>query len=197
MKIPIGIDKNTLKIVLIEDLTEEQRGLKTNCICPECKSDLVARMGEKTIKHFAHYRGNESESCQETALHLLGKHVLSQLKSIQLLDYETSQQQKKDLLGRDYYSSSTILFGSKKVGLLSSELEKSIGNIRADVFSKVDYEGLVSDFNFEVKVWHMVDDNKERKLQDLNVNTIEIDISNLLSENVVNFETVKQELNQT
>lgn len=196
MKIPIGIDKNTSKVVLIEDLTEEQRGLKSNCICPECKSDLVARMGEKTIKHFAHYRGNESESCQETALHLLGKYVLSQLKSIELVDYETSQQQKKDLLGRDYYSSSTILFGSNKVGLLSSELEKSIGNIRADVLSKVDYEGLISDFNFEVKVWHRVDDHKEKKLQDLNVNTIEIDISNLLSENVVNFEKVKQELNQ-
>lgn len=196
MKIPIGIDKDTSKIILIENLTEEQRGLKSNCICPECKSDLIARMGEKTIKHFAHYRGNESESCQETALHLLGKYVLSQLKSIELVDYETNQQQKKDLLGRYYYSSSTILFGSNKVGLLSSELEKSIGNIRADVFSKVDYEGLKFDFNFEVKVWHRVDDNKEKKLQDLNVNTIEIDISNLLSENVVNFEKVKQELNQ-
>ena len=194
MKIPIGIDKNTSKVILIEDLTEEQRGLKSNCICPECKSDLVARMGEKTVWHFAHYKGNESRNCQETALHLLGKYVLSQLTSIKIIDFETQKHSKQDMLGREYSIDSSSLFGTKNVELISSELEKTIGDIRADVLSQATYENINLEINFEIKVWHRVDERKEKKVNNLSLNTIEIDISGLLSENTVGFKEVKDEL---
>ena len=192
MKIPIGIDKNTSKVVLIEDLTEEQRGLKSNCICPECKSDLVARMGEKTIKHFAHHRGNESESCQETALHLLGKYVLSKLKTIPLIDFDNQTYSRKDILGRSYSTENKSLFGKKKIELKSAEVEKTIGTVRSDVFVSAVYEGVDLDINFEIKVWHKVDDAKEDKLKVLELNTVEIDISNLLQERDIGFKEVKQ-----
>lgn len=194
MKIPIGIDKNTEEVILIEDLTEEQRGLKSNCICPECKSDLVARMGEKTVFHFAHHKGNESRNCQETALHLLGKHVLSKLTEIKIIDFETQKHSKRDMLGRVHSLESSSLFGTKKVELLSSELEKTIGDIRADVLSQATYENVNLEINFEIKVWHRVDERKENKVNNLSLNTIEIDISDLLSENTVGFKEVQEEL---
>lgn len=194
MKIPIGIDKDTSEIILIEDLTEEQRGLKSNCICPECKSELVARMGDKTVWHFAHYKGNESQSCQETSLHILGKHVLSKLKTIPLIDFDNQTYTRKDILGRSYSTENNSLFGKKKVEFKSAELEKTIGTVRSDVFVSAVYEGVDLDINFEIKVWHKVDDDKEDKLKVLELNTVEIDISNLLQEGSIGFKEVKQEL---
>ena len=37
MKIPVGIKKGTSEIVLIDNLSEDERGLKCNCVCPECQ----------------------------------------------------------------------------------------------------------------------------------------------------------------
>ena len=118
MKIPLGVDKTTSQIVLINDLTEDNRGLKSNCICPECKSDLVAKMGDKTIWHFAHYKGTESRHCQETALHLLGKYVLSQSDSIKLPPYKVGCRYQKDILKRSYSLDDISIFGED--GLLIS-----------------------------------------------------------------------------
>ncbi|MGB0938530.1 MAG: competence protein CoiA family protein [Colwellia sp.] len=196
MKIPIGIDKDTSEVILIEDLSEEQRGLKSNCICPECKSELVARMGDKTVWHFAHYRGNESQFCQETALHILGKHVLSKLKTIPLIDFDNQTYSRKDILGRSYSSENKSLFGKKKIEFKSAKVEKTIGTVRSDVFVSAVYEGVELDINFEIKVWHKVDDDKEDKLKVLELNTVEIDISNLLQEGSIGFKEVKQELEQ-
>ncbi|MCW8864515.1 MAG: competence protein CoiA [Colwellia sp.] len=196
MKIPLGVDKATSKLVLINDLTEEQRGLKSNCICPECKSDLVAKMGDKTIWHFAHYKGTESRNCQETALHLLGKYVLSKLDSIKLPPYKIGCRNQKDILKRSYSMDDISIFGEENLLIISSEQEKTIGDIKGDVFSKVQYTNNNFFINFEINVWHKVDEVKLEKIRKLNISTVEIDLAHLLNENQVDFDIVKAEINK-
>jgi hypothetical protein len=197
MKIPIGIDRKTGDIVLIDTLSESERGLKCNCVCPECQTDLVAKMGEVTTHHFAHHKGSETKSCQETALHLLGKYVLSKLNSISLCPYKIGCNGQQDILGRDFYSEDTSIFESNQALIKSSELEKTIGDIRSDVFSKVSYEGSDLEINFEIKVWHGVDEIKYQKIKKLNVTTVEIDLAHLLSEKNVDFHSVRDEINKS
>jgi hypothetical protein len=194
MKIPIGLDKNDHTIKLIEDLLEENRGLKCNCICPECKTELVARMGTKTVWHFAHHRGDERNKCQETALHLLGKYVLSKLDYFQTIDFTAKRYSSNDLLGRNCIEEKEANPLGMQIKLITSQLEKSLDTVRSDVFSEAKYENIVMCINFEIKVWHRIDDEKEAKLKALDINTIEIDISSLLSEKLVDFKKVKEEL---
>lgn len=58
---PFAVRKTDGRIVTIADVPHEQRGKACGCICPECKSDLIARMGEERIPHFAH-SGNVCDS---------------------------------------------------------------------------------------------------------------------------------------
>lgn len=54
LKNPFAVRKTDGHIVMISDLPPEQRGKACGCVCPECKSDLIARMGKIRIPHFAH-----------------------------------------------------------------------------------------------------------------------------------------------
>ncbi len=58
------------KIILIEDLSENERGLKCKCKCPnpKCNGDFIARMGEVRVHHFAH----SNNPCDETLAYLSG-----------------------------------------------------------------------------------------------------------------------------
>lgn len=54
VKNPFAQRKTDGRIIMITDLTSKQSGKACGCICPECKSDFIARMGEVRIPHFAH-----------------------------------------------------------------------------------------------------------------------------------------------
>jgi competence CoiA-like predicted nuclease len=41
-------------VILIEDLSKDERGLKCRCKCPECGGEFIARMGDVKEHHFAH-----------------------------------------------------------------------------------------------------------------------------------------------
>ena len=51
------------KIIVISDLTLAERGLKCGAVCPECKGEFKAKMGEVKAHHFAHTK----DACDETA----------------------------------------------------------------------------------------------------------------------------------
>lgn len=56
------------KIILIEDLAINERGLNCKCSCPACDGDFIARMGEINIHHFAHSK----DSCDEVLAYTSG-----------------------------------------------------------------------------------------------------------------------------
>lgn len=61
LKNPFALRKTDGHIVMIGDLSPEQRGKACGCICPECKADFIARMGEERAPHFAH-NGNACDA---------------------------------------------------------------------------------------------------------------------------------------
>ncbi|WP_455938314.1 competence protein CoiA family protein, partial [Gemella morbillorum] len=74
IKLPFGLRNEQL--IHINDLTADESGLKCNCVCPACKNKLVAKLGTKNRKHFAHYSSDCGQGV-ETALHLYAKQFLS------------------------------------------------------------------------------------------------------------------------
>lgn len=62
------------KIIMIEDISPEERGLKCKCVCPSCKDRLMARLGEVRVHHFAH----SGEGCDEEIAFLSGLYLIVQ-----------------------------------------------------------------------------------------------------------------------
>ncbi|MCP4323225.1 MAG: hypothetical protein GY787_15545 [Alteromonadales bacterium] len=73
------------------DVSDVKRGGKCNCICPSCKTPLIARQGDINEWHFAHaskgvFSDTESE-CEYSfwlSVTLMAKQVIKTAKSIQL-----------------------------------------------------------------------------------------------------------------
>lgn len=52
LKNPFALKDN--RIITINDLDESDRGLRAGCICPVCKGEFEAKMGDVREHHFAH-----------------------------------------------------------------------------------------------------------------------------------------------
>lgn len=66
VKNPFGIRDG--KHIMVNDLSENERGLACNCVCPLCKEAFEARLGEIRIHHFAH----SGKGCDEVSAYLAG-----------------------------------------------------------------------------------------------------------------------------
>ena len=65
------------EIVTIEDLTDHDRGLNCNCLCPSCKAPFEARLGKQRAHHFAHSGiGCSDEIAYVSGLYLLLKEYI-------------------------------------------------------------------------------------------------------------------------
>ncbi len=67
LKNPFALRKTDRRILMIGDLSRAQRGEACGCICPVCGADLVARMGEERVWHFAHKSGS---MCDEEKVYI-------------------------------------------------------------------------------------------------------------------------------
>lgn len=138
-------------------INEVKNGLKCGCVCPACGAKLVARQGKKVAYHFAHYKTADCEHGQETALHLLGKKIISKGRVFVPAKPFTSENQ-----GAIHTYSEAIE-------------EMHIGAITPDVLLKSESEALC----VEIKVHHAVDDEKKYKIYELGLPMIEIDLSDV------------------
>ena len=66
IKNPFGLRNG--KLVTVNDLREDERGLACNCVCPLCKDPFEARLGTVRIHHFAH----SGTGCNEVSAYLMG-----------------------------------------------------------------------------------------------------------------------------
>ena len=70
LKNPFG-ERNG-EIVVIDDLSENEKGLNCGCICPFCGGEFEARLGNVRVHHFAHSKGG----CNEEKAYLTGLYKL-------------------------------------------------------------------------------------------------------------------------
>ena len=78
IKLPFGLNENNI-LVHIADV---KRGKKCYCVCPSCRSPLIAAKGSKKQHHFKHAFDNECKSGLESAVHLAAKKMIMERKQI-------------------------------------------------------------------------------------------------------------------
>jgi hypothetical protein len=143
-------------------INEVASGLECNCICPFCKSQLIARKGQKKTYHFAHYRLSDCNHGTETALHIMVKKLVAQTKKIWV-----------PFTPQNIYDDSE---NGKVVCFETAEIEKQLSDaIRSDVLLHRGDRAL----NVEIKVTHEVDLSKQIELFNFGVSTVEIDFSDM------------------
>jgi hypothetical protein len=158
-KIPYGLKDN--KLVHVSKVV---RGLNCGCICPACKSYLIAKKGTKKKHHFAHYNTNQCIHAYETTLHLLAKEILEKMKWITLPEVSFRLKNWKD----DWYYREKKKYQINKVAL-----EQYFDNIIPDVVLDIQNNRL----SVEIAVTHKIDEQKLKKIRKLNISTIEIDLN--------------------
>jgi len=168
-----------LKDGKLVEIDEVERGLACSCICPYCKSKLIARKGKKKVNHFAHYKNPECKYGQETALHIAAKDIFLKYKKIKLPAYF------KEIPG----------FGTQKIKdaqeivFDNAILEEGIGSIIPDIILKIKTHPLL----VEIAVTHFIDDEKKKKIKNLNLSTIEINLKDI-DKKYFNYDELKKVL---
>lgn len=156
----------------LKHISNVKNGLACNCICPDCKSPLVAKNNpnNKKAPHFAHYSGVECKGAVESVLHLLSKEVFKQTKKLFLPDFHHD------------YNPANIKPSYKVEKLIEFDdviIEKSF---------KIDNETIVCDavavkngkeLLIEFANSHFIDLEKKSKIIKLGLPCIEIDVSSM------------------
>ena len=161
------------KIIHINDLSEEEKGLKCNCVCPACKTPLEAKKGAIRQHHFAHNNSDcNLEIAQQTALHLLAKEIIQNTKTITFPPYfifctDVGFKKMEGVPPFPCKESKTIVFDS-------IEVEKKLNDIIPDIIAKKDDHICL----IEIAVTHFVDKEKTKKAKAAKLPMLEIDLSN-------------------
>ncbi len=191
IKIPFGIRAG--KLIHISELNETERGMKCGCVCPSCKMNLSARLGKKNKHHFAHHNDN-CKNALETALHLFAKETLEKYKRIKLprirvnnyIYYKNINDFSKgitelnfeaynlDYMDEEEYEKVTLV-REQNLKFERVEVEKRIGNIIPDIVVYYKDVPLI----VEIGVTHFIDDEKEKRIKNIGISTIEIDLRNI------------------
>ena len=144
-------------------ISEVERGLQCGCVCPMCHSDLVAKQGKVQEHHFAHTKGAECAHAVETALHLAAQDILAKRSEIVLPAVEIHFP----------YSSRHITVAPERRYLIEAvEVERKLQSIIPDVIVEISGRKLL----VEVTVTHGVGREKLRKIRELGLSCVEIDL---------------------
>lgn len=158
VKLPFGLASDGRMV----SVSRVARGLACGCVCPQCRSALVACKGEIMQHHFRHHA--ETSTCsgggaRETALHRFAKQIICD-------ELYVSLPPLWDVWG----SFSTVV----NLGpMRAAKPEVWLDGIQPDVLAEYDVEQLA----IEVFVTHRVPDAKRQQLIDRDLATLEIDLS--------------------
>ncbi|WP_273430597.1 hypothetical protein [Chitinibacter tainanensis] len=143
-------------------ISEVKNGGACQCTCPLCHSLLVAKNGgQERAHHFAHNNSTESFGCAETALHLAAKQIVAKHKTMTAPLRHPEQLSGEILMLEDIRLEHRLEIPTDQSWLV------------ADCFGYTKGKPIV----IEVAVNHKVDPTKSNKLELLNIQAIEIDLS--------------------
>jgi hypothetical protein len=170
IKIPFGLSIIEGKIMHISQV---DGGLKCECVCPNCKSVLVAHKGEKTTHHFKHYKSFACNGALESAIHLAAKQIIKEKMEIKIPEYKVTIH-GQDFMGYDHQLSKETPSCTVKFSRVEEELTIESGQ-------KIDIVGFVNKIPLYIEIYysHKVDDEKIEKIKNKNISMIEIDLSDI------------------
>jgi hypothetical protein len=179
IKLPFGLNENNIIVPVID----VENGRKCNCVCPSCRSPLIAVKGNIRQSHFRHDVDNECEGGMESAIHLAAKQIIRDKKQIKLPKY-ISIASAKDSRGIEHQESKTIVADGTVIDFDSVQEEVEMQGMKADILAKKGSHSLI----IEIFYRHKVDDQKLEKITKANISAIEINLSDLTTEDVMDLE---------
>lgn len=180
IKLPFGLINGQLKH--IDDVAN---GRACDCVCPGCKQPLEARnAGKIKAHHFAHYNTDECKHGTETAIHLMAKQIIYETKKVETPLFFREFLKQKDIDG-NYCYGKQIKIEPKIIeaddAIYDGERKEYREEYRPDV--TLIYKG--RSLLIEIKVTHAVTEKKLLKVKKNNEAMLEIDLSNVNSEIVL------------
>lgn len=160
VKLPYGLKDGN--IVTIDDV---ENGLACNCVCPNCKSKLLARHGEKRVHHFSHYKNYDCGWKGESVIHKISKEIIAKHKYLRLPKLKW------------HHKPEIIIYDEITIPVDNVKLEYKIDKIIPDILIETKGKELM----VEIKVSHGIDYDKYQKIKKLNISTIEIDVRELVN----------------
>ncbi len=149
--IPFGLAASSGMLV---DIADVPRGGKCGCICPACKTPLIARQGEEKGWHFAHASRKVYEKTQKEcefsfylSVRMMARQIIDSELKIKLPEYKDSISQYMPALG---YSAdeSFLVAEAKEIFLSNVAVESSFEGVAVDLV------GYINDFKFVVYLTH-------------------------------------------
>ena len=180
LKLPFG--RNEKNEIL--HISQVKRGKSCDCFCTACNSPLIAAKGNKNQHHFRHAVELDCESGVESAVHLAAKQILKQKMKIKLPPFKI-RVSARDLNGRQVSKSDLIGNPHEEIEFDSVQEEKEIHGMRADILAEKDKNILIIEFFFR----HAVDDIKKEKIKKANISAVEINLSDLTSNDVKDWDS--------
>lgn len=126
------------------DVAHVERGRKCGCICPSCKTPLIARQGEQKQWHFAHasrsvyaQTDNDCEYSFFISVRMMARQVIGNSLEILLPPYEAVESLFIDELG-EYITERFVVTDKKRVKIEDIEIEKEIFATVVDVYGTID-----------------------------------------------------------
>lgn len=172
------------KLISIDELSEDQKGLHCNCTCPGCGSTLIARLGKQKRHHFGHHGATcNLAHAQQTALHMLAKEIIEQDQLFAFPGYSVSLEDVGwDDNYRVMYNMPRSLEYRKAytAKCTSVTLEKKVSSFVPDIV--VDIHGRTC--LIEIAVTHFVDEAKQEKIGEVGLPVIEVDLSSFIGQQI-------------
>ncbi|PTV94446.1 hypothetical protein C8C76_13220 [Halanaerobium saccharolyticum] len=154
IKNPFGLRDN--KIIHINDIPSNERGLRANCTCPSCHKPLLAVLGNKQVHHFRHYK-EDCGAALESALHLFAKQVIKKHKKLMLppksinINEIINNPLKKSAITSESYSSNFFCFKEEQI----------LNNFKEEFFEIKKLYKTYSDNQISIETPKLVIDNKK------------------------------------
>ena len=139
--IPFGLDPNNERLV---DVVAVPRGAKCGCVCPSCRTPLVARQGDEKEWHFAHISRRVYEStknvCQYSffvSVRLMARQLIGDEIKIRLPEYRGTVTRHDDRRGYPL-SESFLVAESKEIIISNIEVETRFAGVPVDLVGHID-----------------------------------------------------------
>lgn len=186
IKLPFGINENNIPVQIADVVS----GKKCNCICPECKSPLIAVKGKMKQHHFRHAVNNGCVAGFESSVHLAAKHLIMSKKEITVSEC-VAKASKTDSKGGVHLKQKIIVRKGAIIRFDSVQKERELHGMRADILATKGDRQLI----IEIRYRHKVEDGKIERIKKANISAIEIDLSDLTSEDEIDWETLWTRIN--
>lgn len=193
LKVPFGLRDE----VLFEPLQVE-RGKACNCVCPDpaCNGLLKAVLprASNIRPHFAHLNGGTHCAGVESAIHRMGKEVLEEGMLLHLPHYQKSVRAAG--MARFQNAPNRVISQSFEPQTYSHVLleKEVIPGIRPD--AQITIDGWDKPLLIEIKVTRAVEDEKAEALSQAGYRTIEIDLSRLVNNPVIDRDAIRQQVHE-